>query len=102
MVNKKALWVIIGLIALIGLIIAVPYAAHGILTKEAIKIAVESYGALAPVAFIIFYIIAVLLLVPATLFSIAGGFIFGKVYGTIYVVIAATIAAIMGFLLARR
>lgn len=62
---------------------------------------INQYGALAPLAYMVLYIIAVVLFLPTSVFSIAGGFLFGKLFGTLYVVIAATLAASIGFFMAR-
>ena len=73
-----------------------------IVTLDSITSFVESFGMLGPIVFILIYIIGLLLLIPATLFTIAGGFLFGLFFGVVYVVIAATIAAVLGFLISRK
>lgn len=72
------------------------------LTIENVTQFVESFGMLGPLVFILIYIVALLIFLPATLFTIAGGFLFGLWWGVFYVVIAATIAAVLGFLIARK
>ncbi len=63
---------------------------------------VQRSGALAPVAFVAIYAVAVAISVPgATVLTLAGGFLFGTVLGSIYSVVGATLGAIAVFLAAR-
>ena len=63
---------------------------------------VSDSGLLAPLAFIGLYAVAVAISVPGgTVFTLAGGFLFGAVLGTVYTVIGATIGAAVVFLAAR-
>src|SRR5688572_7112139 len=45
------------------------------------------------VAFIVIYVAAVVLFVPAAIFTVGAGFVFGMLWGSVYVLIAALIAA---------
>jgi uncharacterized membrane protein YdjX (TVP38/TMEM64 family) len=63
---------------------------------------VDSSGMYGPLIFVVIYIVGLLMFVPASLFTIAGGLLFGALWGTFYVVFAATIAAGIGFLIARK
>jgi uncharacterized membrane protein YdjX (TVP38/TMEM64 family) len=70
--------------------------------REALLAWVQRSGALAPLAFIAVYAVAVATSVPGgAVLTIAGGFLFGTVLGTVYAVIGATIGAIAVFLAAR-
>jgi len=62
---------------------------------------IESYGVLAPVIFIVGYILAAVLFVPGLPMTVLGGVVFGPVWGTAYVWIAATVGAALAFLVAR-
>jgi uncharacterized membrane protein YdjX (TVP38/TMEM64 family) len=62
---------------------------------------IESYGALAPVIFIVGYVLAAVLFVPGLPMTVLGGVVFGPVWGTAYVWIAATVGASLAFLVAR-
>ncbi|MDY6784679.1 MAG: TVP38/TMEM64 family protein [Cyanobacteriota bacterium] len=62
---------------------------------------VENLGILAPVAFIIIYNLATLLLVPGSLLTLKGGCLFGLLWGSIYVSIAALLGAIGAFFIGR-
>ena len=55
----------------------------------------------APFVFILIYIIATVLFLPGSVFTLAGGVIFGPVLGVFYNVIGATIGASLSFLIAR-
>jgi uncharacterized membrane protein YdjX (TVP38/TMEM64 family) len=72
------------------------------ITQQAIANFVNGFGVLAPLAFIVIYVVALLFFLPATLFTVFGGVIFGLLWGTVYVVIAATLAACLGFMITRK
>jgi uncharacterized membrane protein YdjX (TVP38/TMEM64 family) len=63
---------------------------------------VQSHAALAALAFMALYIVAVAASLPGgAVLSVGGGFLFGTALGTVYVVIAATLGATLLFLAAR-
>jgi uncharacterized membrane protein YdjX (TVP38/TMEM64 family) len=62
---------------------------------------ISSLGALAPVAFIMIYIVACVLFVPGSVISLGAGALFGVVWGSIYVAVGATIGATAAFLIGR-
>jgi len=62
---------------------------------------IEGYGALAPVIYVVGYIVAVVLFVPGLPITVLGGVAFGPVWGTLYAWMAATIGAGLAFLAAR-
>jgi uncharacterized membrane protein YdjX (TVP38/TMEM64 family) len=62
---------------------------------------IKTLGYLAPVAFIGSYNLATILLIPGSLLTLGGGFIFGVVWGSVYVLIAATLGATFAFLIGR-
>lgn len=61
----------------------------------------SAMGWWAPLAFILIYIGAVVFFLPGSIFTLAGGLIFGALWGTIYNLIAAVVGASIAFLLAR-
>jgi len=63
---------------------------------------VEGLGMWAPVVFIAVYALAVTVLLPGSVLTIAGGAIFGLGAGTAYVFGAALLGSIGGFLIARH
>jgi uncharacterized membrane protein YdjX (TVP38/TMEM64 family) len=66
-----------------------------------LKRAIEGYGALAPLIFIVGYVLAAVLFVPGLPMTVLGGVVFGPFWGTVYVWIAATAGAGLAFLVAR-
>jgi uncharacterized membrane protein YdjX (TVP38/TMEM64 family) len=62
----------------------------------------SSLGPWAPVAFFVLYLIAVILMVPASIFTMGAGAIFGFVRGGAYVLAAATVASVICFVIARH
>lgn len=62
----------------------------------------ESFGAWAPAAYVVAYIVAGLLFVPATPLTLAGGVLFGTVEGTLYALAAAVLSSAVAFLAARH
>lgn len=62
---------------------------------------VEGIGPAAPIVFGVVYVIAVVMLAPASLLTIAGGAAFGLLKGALVVYIAAVAGALLAFLIAR-
>jgi uncharacterized membrane protein YdjX (TVP38/TMEM64 family) len=58
-------------------------------------------GSWGPLVFVLIYIIAVVLALPGSAITIAGGALFGSVWGVILVSIASTIGASIAFLISR-
>jgi uncharacterized membrane protein YdjX (TVP38/TMEM64 family) len=62
---------------------------------------VAGFGALAPVVYGLAYIIAVVLVVPASALTVGAGVAFGLGTGTVMVALSATIGACLAFLIGR-
>jgi uncharacterized membrane protein YdjX (TVP38/TMEM64 family) len=62
---------------------------------------IQSLGPAAPIAFIAIYALAVVLLIPASLLTIAAGAVFGLIPGASYALIGATLGSTAAFLLGR-
>ena len=69
---------------------------------EALRNTLETFGWLAALVFSVIYIIAGILLLPLSVFSIAAGTLFGLFWGLIIVLISATISAALSFIIARQ
>jgi uncharacterized membrane protein YdjX (TVP38/TMEM64 family) len=61
----------------------------------------QSLGGWAPGVFILFWIVACVLLIPGTPITIAGALVFGAVWGSVYTAIGANIGACAAFLVGR-
>lgn len=62
---------------------------------------VEGLGALAPVVFILGYVVATVAFIPGSVLTLAAGAIFGLLWGTVYVLLGASLGACLAFLIAR-
>ena len=62
---------------------------------------VDDLGAIAPIAFIVLYIIATVAFLPGSILTLGGGVVFGIIQGSIYVFLGATIGATLAFLVGR-
>ncbi len=63
---------------------------------------VASLGNSGPIAFIIIYNIATVLLIPGSILTLGSGVLFGLGWGTVYVIIAATLGATIAFWIGRN
>lgn len=66
-----------------------------------IKDYINSYGAIAPIVYIIIFTLVALVIIPNSVVAIAGGMAFGIVKGTFYTVLGALGAASLAFFVAR-
>ena len=62
---------------------------------------VDNLGAIAPIAFIVIYIIATVAFLPGSVLTLGAGVLFGIVRGSIYVFVGATLGATCAFLVGR-
>ncbi len=62
---------------------------------------VNQFGAWGPVLFVLFYVVACIVLVPGSPLTVGAGAIFGVVWGTVWVLIGATLGATAAFLVGR-
>jgi uncharacterized membrane protein YdjX (TVP38/TMEM64 family) len=63
---------------------------------------IHDLGAIAPIAFVLVYAIAVVALIPASLLTIAAGAVFGLVRGGLYAFTGAIVGSTAAFLLGRH
>jgi uncharacterized membrane protein YdjX (TVP38/TMEM64 family) len=63
---------------------------------------IHGLGAIAPIAFVLVYAIAVVALIPASLLTIAAGAVFGLVKGALYAFTGAVVGSTAAFLLGRH
>jgi uncharacterized membrane protein YdjX (TVP38/TMEM64 family) len=84
--------------------IILPLPAEAFSLQDAVsglEAAIAAAGPLGPILFIGAYIIATVLLIPASVLTVAAGFLFGPVSGSVVVSIAATLGATAAFLVGR-
>lgn len=77
------------------------YEVYNYITAEYIEGVVNQFGMFAPVAFMVIYYLAIVFLLPASVFTVIAGLLFGPYLGTFYVVIAATLAAQTAFMISK-
>jgi len=88
------------LILLVGSIIWL-YTHRGQFDMEALESWVSTTGSYGPLAYMLIAAAATILLMPASVFVLAGGVLFGPWLGTLYSLIGATLGASLAFLIAR-
>ena len=71
------------------------------LTAQTIQQFIEDSGHLAPVFFMLAYMLSTVLFLPGSVLTLLGGALFGPVLGTFYSLTAATLGAMLAFLIAR-
>ncbi|MEM7758252.1 MAG: TVP38/TMEM64 family protein [Cyanobacteria bacterium P01_A01_bin.40] len=101
----------IGILVLIGITLAAaPVQAQeslgngGFNPQELLRNAlqwVDDLGAIAPIAFMLIYIVATVAFLPGSVLTLGAGVLFGVVQGSIYVFIGATVGATCAFLVGR-
>lgn len=99
MLSKNKIRILSGIILLIVITVAITY--RDAINPEGLKQRLENLGAYAPIIFTAAYIVATVIWLPGSVFSITGGLLFGPVLGTFYNLTAATIGATLAFLIAR-
>ncbi|ABI56106.1 TVP38/TMEM64 family protein [Alkalilimnicola ehrlichii MLHE-1] len=94
---RKAL-IVLGL----TLVIALAWALRDHLQVDVLRATLDDLGPWAPLAFMGAYAIAAVGFVPGSVFTLAGGVLFGPLWGTLYSLIGATVGAGLAFLVARH
>ncbi len=97
--NKRHLrWLVLAVLALgIGLVLTF----RDSLDAAALTGFMDGMGALAPVVFVLVYILATVFFAPGSVLTLAGGALFGPVLGTVYNITGATLGAAVAFYVAR-
>jgi uncharacterized membrane protein YdjX (TVP38/TMEM64 family) len=90
-----------GLLAFVAAIVLWSIANRDVFSAASVDDWLTGLGSLAPLAFIALYTLGTLGLVPGSLFTLAGGALFGPVWGTAFSIVGATLGASLAFLIAR-
>lgn len=97
--NKRLIQIIFALVLVFTISVAIYY--RDDLSVDLIKQWIDQVGWWAPVIFIFIYAAASILFLPGSIFTFAGGIIFGPVLGVLYNLAGATLGAALSFLIAR-
>jgi uncharacterized membrane protein YdjX (TVP38/TMEM64 family) len=62
----------------------------------------EQAGALAPLGFVLAYVVGAVVAFPAVILSLAGGLMFGTLAGGLLILVGASIGAVLAFVISRR
>ncbi len=62
---------------------------------------INGFGVVAPIIFVVIYVVATVAFLPGAPLSLLAGLVFGAVWGTLWTVIGATLGATLAFLIAR-
>ncbi len=89
------------ILVMLGLLIAGAYFYRDLLQIEILQEWVENAGSFGWIAFVLIYIVATVLFLPASLITLLGGLLFGPIIGTILNLTGASIGASIAFLIAR-
>lgn len=97
----KFAWWLSSLVALVLLALAIRQIPIG-QAMEALRGWIAGLGIWGPVALVLLYVVATVLLVPGMILTLAAGAMFGVVVGTIAISIGSTLGAAAAFLIARH
>ncbi|SDZ79545.1 Uncharacterized membrane protein YdjX, TVP38/TMEM64 family, SNARE-associated domain [Desulfuromusa kysingii] len=71
------------------------------LDQDKLQTLIQSYGALAPIVYMLIYTIAPSLFIPGIPIAIVGGILFGPFWGVVYTITSSTLGASLAFLISR-
>lgn len=95
-----SLWTLAGIIIVIGIVMTARHFDVAVLLRSTLAW-VGGLGPLAPIFFILLYVMSAVLLIPGSILTISAGVLFGLGYGIVYVLIGATLGATCAFLTGR-
>jgi len=85
----------------LGIAIALAVRHRADIDVAALEAWIRGAGALAPLLFMLGYALSAVLFLPGTIFTLAGGALFGPVMGSFYNLTGATLGAALAFLVSR-
>jgi uncharacterized membrane protein YdjX (TVP38/TMEM64 family) len=74
---------------------------NGTITAQALELWVAGLGVWAPIGFVLLYGLATIIMVPGSIFDLAGGALFGPYFGTLIDLAGGSLGAALAFLVAR-
>jgi uncharacterized membrane protein YdjX (TVP38/TMEM64 family) len=89
------------LISLCLLATAVGIYLIGAIQPDQLQLTLQRAGVWAPIAYIVIYVAATVLILPSTALNLLGGAIFGPWLGTLWTSMAAVVAAVIAFMFTR-
>ncbi len=94
---------LIRILLVLGLIVAVSVAivCRQHFNSVALEAWINDAGVLAPIVFILIYVLATVLFLPGSVLTLAGGALFGPVSGALLNITGATLGAALAFLISR-
>ena len=95
--NRKAVLIILALIAVGIAFMFLPVKAWGLELQNWIK----EFGIIAPIVFVLVYVIATIFMIPGSALTLIAGAIFGLWFGILYVVVGSNLGALAAYLLAK-
>lgn len=98
---SKSVTTRIAVVAIVGALIAAGIFLRDDLSREALQRYIAALGIWAPVVFMVAYAAAAVAFLPGSIFTVAGGALFGPWLGTLYSLIGASLGAVLAFLIAR-
>lgn len=69
----------------------------GLESLDRLKDWIDGFGVIAPVVFIVLYVVATVAFLPGAPLSLLAGLVFGPVWGTVWTVVGATVGATLTF-----
>jgi uncharacterized membrane protein YdjX (TVP38/TMEM64 family)/rhodanese-related sulfurtransferase len=90
-----------GLVLVLGIAIALAVYHRADIDVAALEAWIHGVGVLAPLLFMLGYALSAVLFLPGTVFTLAGGALFGPVMGSFYNLTGATLGAALAFLVSR-
>ena len=99
--NLIKLIVVVAIIGIVAVVLRHYGVTESIQSVSEIKEKVDGFGVIAPLVYIVLYIMATVFLIPALAMTSLAGVAFGPVLGVVYVSIASVIGASVAFLIAR-
>ena len=68
---------------------------------ERLQVWIDGFGAVAPLVFIVLYIVATVFFLPGTPLTLLAGLVFGPIFGALWTLIGASVGATLAFLTGR-